>query len=308
MKIYINKLNESWIVDRLKKEWSDNNRFITTKRIKKADIIWIISPWTWQKLPTKYLKEKKVICSIYHIDENKFNQEDLKDFRDRDRYVSEYHVISKKTIPQLEKLTNKKITYIPFWVNQNKWFEIKDKKSLRSKYKFSDDEYIVGSFQRDSEGSNQEMPKLIKGPDQFITIVKHFKKEKDNLHVLLAGKRRNYVINELKKEKIKFSYFEMVTISELNELYNLLDLYIVSSRLEGGPQAIVECGITKTPIISTNVGIADDILAAKSIFNMENFDGAEPSVEFAYNKSKELIIPKGFEAFITLFKSVKNEN
>ena len=308
MKIYINKLNESWIVDRLKKEWSDNNRFITTKRIKKADIIWIISPWTWQKLPTKYLKEKKVICSIYHIDENKFNQEDLKDFRDRDRYVSEYHVISKKTIPQLEKLTNKKITYIPFWVNQNKWFEIKDKKSLRSKFKFSDDEYIVGSFQRDSEGSNQEMPKLIKGPDQFITIVKHFKKEKDNLHVLLAGKRRNYVINELKKEKIKFSYFEMVTISELNELYNLLDLYIVSSRLEGGPQAIVECGITKTPIISTNVGIADDILAAKSIFNMENFDGAEPSVEFAYNKSKELIIPKGFEAFITLFKSVKNEN
>ena len=308
MKIYINKLNESWIVDRLKKEWSDNNRFITTKRIKKADIIWIISPWTWQKLPTKYLKEKKVICSIYHIDENKFNQEDLKDFRDRDRYVSEYHVISKKTIPQLEKLTNKKITYIPFWVNQNKWFEIKDKKSLRSKYKFSDDEYIVGSFQRDSEGSNQEMPKLIKGPDQFITIVKHFKKEKDNLHVLLSGKRRNYVINELKKEKIKFSYFEMVTISELNELYNLLDLYIVSSRLEGGPQAIVECGITKTPIISTNVGIADDILAAKSIFNMENFDGAEPSVEFAYNKSKELIIPKGFEAFITLFKSVKNEN
>ena len=51
------------------------------------------------------------------------------------------HVISKKTIPQLEKLTNKKITYIPFWVNQNKWFEIKDKKSLRSKYKFS--EYVV---------------------------------------------------------------------------------------------------------------------------------------------------------------------
>ena len=72
----------------------------------------------------KYLEEKKVVCSIYHIDENKFNQEDLEDFKERDRYVSEYHVISKKTIPQLKKMTNKKITYIPFWVNQNKWFEI----------------------------------------------------------------------------------------------------------------------------------------------------------------------------------------
>ena len=26
--------------------------------------------------------------------------------------------------------------------------------------------------------------------------------------------------------------------------------------VEGGPQAITECGITKTPIISTNVGMA----------------------------------------------------
>ena len=100
----------------------------------------------------------------------------------------------------------------------------------------------------------------------------------------------------------------MVGISKLNELYNLLNLYIVSSRLEGGPQAIVECGITKTPIISTDVGIADDILAEESIFNMDNFHEAVPSVEFAYTKSKELIIPKGFKDFINLFQSVKNEN
>ena len=66
--------------------------------------------------------------------------------------------------------------------------------------------------------------------------------------------------------------------------------------------------ITKTPIISTDVGIADDILAEESIFNMDNFHEAVPSVEFAYTKSKELIIPKGFKDFINLFQSVKNEN
>ena len=48
----------------------------------------------------------------------------------------------------------------------------------------------------------------------------------------------------------------MASFKEINELYNLLDLYVVSSRFEGGPQSILECGITKTPIISTNVGIA----------------------------------------------------
>ena len=137
-----------------------------------------------------------------------------------------------------------------------------------------------------------------------MTIVKHLNKIKPNLSIVLTGKRRNYIINELKKEKINFSYFEMVDISKLNELYNLLDLYIVSSRVEGGPQAIVECGITKTPIISTNVGIAGDILSKKSIFNMDNFQDAEPSVEFAYKKSQELTIPKGFQNFITLFESL----
>ena len=38
----------------------------------------------------------------------------------------------------------------------------------------------------------------------------------------------------------------MLTVEQINELYNILDLYIVASRVEGGPQAILECGITKT--------------------------------------------------------------
>ena len=72
-----------------------------------------------------------------------------------------------------------------------------------------------------------------------------------NLKVLLAGKRRQYVINELERHGIPYAYFKMASIKDLNELYNILDLYVVSSRLEGGPQAISECAITKTPIIST---------------------------------------------------------
>ena len=51
----------------------------------------------------------------------------------------------------------------------------------------------------------------------------------------------------------------MVNFTELNELYNCLDLYIVASRFEGGPQSILECANTK-PIVSTNVGVAAEIL------------------------------------------------
>ena len=76
-------------------------------------------------------------------------------------------------------------------------------------------------------------------------MVQKYSKTNENLAVVLTGKRRQYIINELQKLNIKYYYFEMTTFKELNELYNILDLYIVASRVEGGPQAIFECAITK---------------------------------------------------------------
>ena len=107
-------------------------------------------------------------------------------------------------------------------------------------------------------------------------------------------------MKELDDAGIKYNYYEMASFDELNELYNLLDLYIVSSRIEGGPQAIMECAITKTPIISTDVGIASEILSKESIYNMNNFINAKPNIEFAFKQSKDYTIPKGFEKYRTL--------
>ena len=50
MRIYTNKINESWIIDRVIDEWISNNNEITSERIQDADIVWIISNWTWKKL------------------------------------------------------------------------------------------------------------------------------------------------------------------------------------------------------------------------------------------------------------------
>ena len=40
-----------------------------------------------EKDPRKIFKKKKVICSIYHIDEEKFSSNDLEEFNERDRFV-----------------------------------------------------------------------------------------------------------------------------------------------------------------------------------------------------------------------------
>ena len=303
MKIYTNKINESWIIDRVIDEWKSNNDEITSKSIEDADIVWIISNWTWKKIRIKYLKEKKVVASIYHIDFDNFNKKDEKNFYKMDQYVDLYHVISLKTKEQLKRLTNKKITSIPFWVNQKNLFYIENKSSLRKKYGFSEDDYIIGSFQRDTEGSDLVSPKLIKGPDIFIDLVNRLNNNQ-NIRILLAGTRRQYVINKLKELGINYKYFEMVQIDQLNEFYNILDLYLVSSRLEGGPQAILECAVTKTPIISTDVGVASEILHPNSIYSLETFENAKPMVEYAYENSKKYTLPDGMKNFIDMFRDI----
>ena len=92
MKIFINDAKEDWIVDRLKKEFSVYNPKLFTNEVKDADIIWIISPWSWKNVSKKYLKEKKVLCTVHHVDFAKFTGKEKRNFYKLDKFV-DYFVI-----------------------------------------------------------------------------------------------------------------------------------------------------------------------------------------------------------------------
>ena len=61
LKDYLNKPNENWIVDRLVNEWEENNKEITADNLNEANIVWVISPWTYKDIPKENLKNKIVI-------------------------------------------------------------------------------------------------------------------------------------------------------------------------------------------------------------------------------------------------------
>ena len=301
MKIFLNKVKEDWIIDRVSHEFRASAKNLVTRRVVNSDIIWIIAPWTWKKIPIKYLKSKKVVCSYYHFDFSNFNEDE---FNLLGQYVDEYHVISKKTELDLKKLTNKKITNIPFWIDEKQFFHINNKEDLREHFGFSKNEFLLGSFQRDTEGHDLKSPKLVKGPDRFLEIAKRIYKKNPNLIVVLSGKRRQYLIENFENFGIPYKYFEMVNIENMNKLYNILDLYIVSSRIEGGPQAILECAISRTPIISTDVGIAREILHPSSIFEKTYYENALPDIDHAFKNSlkfkKEYLMNNYKEMFINI--------
>jgi hypothetical protein len=291
--------NEKWICDELKKEFTEYfGKEVVTKDPKAADIIWYLAPWNYGHIPTgmvreewlEFLKMKRVVFTMHHIDEEKYARGELdKTFEFMRNYGTKWHAICGKTFDFLKPMAREiPVVREYLWVDSEIFFEIEDKTSLREKLELSG--YVVGSFQKDTEGKTNE-PKMSKGPDIFVNIMEDIHRDHPDLLVVLSGTRRTYIIGELEKRGIQYKYFEMIGLHELNELYNCLDLYVVSSRVEGGPRAIVEAGITKTPIISTDVGIASDLSPMESIYDVESWQSyktARPCVEELYAIVSEL--------------------
>ena len=268
---------------------------------KDADIIWLLAPWVHSKIDKMYLEEKFVITTMHHIDKTKYPK-NKKYYKYIDSITNRYHTICPKSYSDLRSITKKEIVVSNFWINKKNFYKIEDKKSLKVKYNISENALIIGSFQKDTEGKGYDKPKLSKGPDIFIEVIKDLKKNSNrDLFVVLTGWRRTYIINKLNKLKINYVYHELVDLTVLNELYNCLDLYIVSSRVEGGPRAILEASAAKTPIISTNVGISELVLHEESIYDMNNptsYRSAITNIDYAYEKTCEYSIDNYMKIFI----------
>ena len=310
MSIFILAPNENWICDRFVEEWKNTNPLSTTENIYESSIVWLLADWCWNQVPEEVLSTKKVVVSVHHITPDKFGDVEKDDFENRDKYVDLYHVPCEKTKEQITPYTKKPIWVQPFWVNDKLWFETskEEKTELRKKMGLDDSHILIGSFQRDTEGHDLISPKLEKGPDLFCDAVeelsKHYQEQGKEVRVFLAGWRRQYVMKRLDEANIKYYYAELPPFELVNKLYNALDLYIVAARYEGGPQAIVECALTKTPIVSTDVGLSSDFLPPHSLFEPGRILDVKPDVDYAYDKVQEIVMPVGFIPFVKKFKDL----
>ena len=310
MKIFALAPRENWICDRFVHEWNENHPDVTVSHPKDADIIWLLADWCWNQMHPDLLKEKVVVASVHHIVPDKFGAAEINEFKTRDQFVDYYHVPCEKTKEQIADYTEKPIWVMPFWVNSQLWFKIaEDKSIIRKKLGIDTECFLIGSFQRDTEGSDLVSPKLEKGPDLFCDAVERIRDEKAKdgieVKVLLGGWRRQYVMNRLKEADIKYYYAELPPQTVVNAMYNMLDLYIVAARYEGGPQSIVECACTGTPIISTDVGVASLVLNKEAIFDPGNELSAVTNPSHLREYVDKYLMPQGFIEFRNMFHKIK---
>ena len=237
-----------------------------TSDVVKSDIIWLLAGWCWNQLHPDILKQKKIVVTEHHIVPEKFWAQKAEAFKLRDQFVNAYHTPNIKTAKFIRPLTTKPIYIIPYWLDTSIWFP-EDKNSCRKIFNIPNNKFVVGSFQRDTEGGTC-LPKLEKGPDLFIQYLRAL--DRKDLHVLLGGWRREYICGKLNEHKISYSKFERVPIDTVRKMYGACDLYVVSSRYEGGPQAIYEASAMKIPIISRDVGVATEVLCSNCIVDIPN--------------------------------------
>ena len=184
---------------------------------------------------------------------------------------------------------------------------------MKKRLGFKENEYVIGSFQRDTEGHDLKTAKFEKGPDifcDFVALAKEELKKSDMVPVvLLGGWRRQYVKRRLDEMGVDYLHKELPEFETLNKMYNALDLYVVGSRYEGGPQALLECAITKTSVFSTDVGVARHILHPDSI--AEDFSGealmkCKENVIHPYEQVQKLLMPHGFKPFRKMLEELCN--
>ena len=121
--------------------------------------------------------------------------------------------------------------------------------------------FVVGSFQKDGVGWGEGLePKLVKGPDVLVAALARLRQDVPELHVLLTGPARGYVRRELERLAIPYRHVVAADRAELARAYRALDVYLVSSRQEGGPKAVLESLASGIPLVSTRVGQAQELV------------------------------------------------
>jgi glycosyltransferase involved in cell wall biosynthesis len=241
----------------------------TTDRLLfgKTELVHFGSQYMWLESRHTLSKRTKSVVSFFHG-----KPEDGPEVAMHiDRFLSVSNLAQKIIVPNsiMEKrcrawgIDPNRLVKIPIGCDTER-FRVNDdddrKIELRNRFGIPCDAFVVGSFQKDGDGWGDGLqPKLIKGPDLFVETMIELKKT-HNVFVVLTGPARGYVKSRLDEGGVPYLHRYIASSDAIADFYHLLDLYLVSSREEGGPMGLTEAIASGVDVISTDVGQARDIM------------------------------------------------
>jgi len=298
VRIAIQSQGAGWVIDQIKSDFQKLTRHKVVKLNENPDVCWCLNLFGFSSLLPQIPKGCISVVHAHHVDICGLNSYDFKAYNQAKVCVVPNQIT--------EKIMHEKLSIpvcrLPYWVSTACMQPSDDKVVKELKDELGGGSIIIGSFQKDGNGTTGDTPKFTKNPDLFIDVVTKIAK-KMPIKVILAGYARNYVIKNLLNEKIDFIY--KPRFKSVFALYNVIDWYLVTSRYEGGPQAVLEAAYHKVNILSTPVGLAPEILHAECLCEdskafVEKFDVIDrrgENYKAIQNYLPEVVIPEWDDFF-----------
>lgn len=238
------------------------------------------------KILKKLSQKKTLIVTCFHID---LNDPRIPLIGKMDSHIKRWHTscsITKGILVQ-NGIKKEKISVIPLGVDLNTFspVNIEKRKDIRKCLGVPDGKVVIGSFQKDGNGWGEGLePKLIKGPDIFLDAVARLTDDYE-IHCLLTGPARGYIKKNLERIGVRYTHSYLHDPGDVAKWFQACDLYIMASRIEGGPKSILESLACGVPLVATKVGMVPDILRdGKNAFLADSED-----IEMIAKKSKILL-------------------
>jgi glycosyltransferase involved in cell wall biosynthesis len=116
--------------------------------------------------------------------------------------------------------------------------------------------FVIGFI--GSKGSDFDLSR--KGTDLLLDVVRKAARRLPHLHIVLGGPGWDKELASLRASGVSASATGYIRKSDLPALYSALDVYLLTSRVEGGPCTVFEAMACETAVVSTRVGAVPQLI------------------------------------------------
>lgn len=248
-----------------------------------VDIVHFLTPHVATRLFPFFANTSACIATIHHVEDEKSTEP--ANYVDAVTTGCEYwrdHHCKYVCDPQ-------KVVMVRYGLDTSKFCPAKNeriRKSLRRKYGIKPDSFVVGfSAKRTSDSSNR------KGINVLETLMETSAQRMDGITWIVRGPGWQSLVERLRKSGVDISYLPFLAEeTQVAESYRVMDAFVVTARIEGGPYPLIEAMSSGVPVVSTPVGLALEVIMNGETGRIIPFDDSLA----AYNSLVEIRSDKGF--------------
>ncbi|GJL61408.1 MAG: hypothetical protein NPIRA04_00620 [Nitrospirales bacterium] len=155
-------------------------------------------------------------------------------------------------------IPRERLGIVPFAVDGTQFYPASqnERSSIRQELNISAETFVVGFTGRRTSDVDGR-----KGLACFLESVKTLRQSMPQLVIVIIGPGWEYLVREFQNENIAVVHVSyQLDLTAIARLYRALDVFWVTSRIEGGPVPLLEAMASGLPCIATPVGAVLDLM------------------------------------------------